>query len=919
MNRFSPKIIYTITILAVFLIASYSAADRLYDGFKNPPSSARPDVYWWWNGNELTETEITRELDVLHKAGIGGVLIFPMARTMATKEIGVKGLDWLSPEWCRMVKFTIDEARKRDINVDMLVGSGWPFGGPFLKEGEQTKKVQVTRKELTGPTTFTGNVNDLMLPPPGAYGERTNGLKPQLQFLRLVPRKPDSVNQFTDLMSKVTSDGTIEFDVPAGEYTLYTGTLREGFMIVNIPAPGGQGPVLDHFSGTATSAYLNRFEESLKPVLGGSIKSLRSLHCDSIELTGANWTTDLPAEFKKRRGYAMEPYMHLMLDESDPGGTPEFADAVWRLRSDMWKTLAELFDEKFLTQFHEWCHKNKTQSRNEAYGCPATDPIDAKLIADHPMCETWISEEHNIPPSETLIPLEETRGPDKMCLWGTMSNKYVSSAAHLTGRKEVSCETMTNDLSAFRTTLEQVKLGCDLNFVTGVNHPVFHGYNYNPPAAGFPGWFYCGEYFDEKNTWWEDFRKLTDYTARLSWVMQESKPYAEIALIDPLHNIWEMLHQNGYSADYVSETLLQKAVLKNGKLIVGKMSFEALVIANGWTIEPETVAAIEILAKSGAKIVFVNQLPSRYPGYADYKAQDKTIQNTLESILKNNPANVSFIRKPETGIFTSWICKELVKVGIRPAIQISSPTPLLYQIHQKLGDRDIFFFANLDVLKPASFRAAFPISGKTAWRWDPQTGKRNIYPHGSGLNGLDITLASKESLLLVFEESNLGDIYVPITINTRDSVDINATWTALFNPAQEKPFTRTMPKLIDFRDDPELISFSGTVTYKAEFDVPDMKRTILSLGKVCDISEVTLNGVNLGTRWWGEHTYDAGNALRTGRNTIEIRVTTTLSNYCLSLKDNPVARIWTSDQKRVPLPSGMIGPVRLYTQKRSIE
>ncbi|MHB0997619.1 MAG: glycosyl hydrolase [Armatimonadota bacterium] len=919
-NRF--RLILKCLILFLIMIlqihSNAYASDSLYKGFVNPPSDARPDVYWWWNNNALTETEILRELDVLKKAGIGGVLIFPMAKTMGADDIGVKGLDWLSPEWGRMVKIAVEGAKKRGMRADLLVGTGWPFGGPFLKKGEQIQKMKVATKELTGPGHFTGSIKNLMSLPNGAYGETDNGLDPQLRFLRLLPANQTSVQPGIDLMGKVQSDGTVEFDIPSGKHVLYTGTLREGFMIVNIPAPGGAGPVLDHFNKSATSAYLKKFEDSLKPAMGGSLKGLRSLHCDSLEFTGANWTTNLPEEFRKRRGYDMEPYLPYMLDESNPEGSPEFVDSIWRLRYDMWKTLSELFNEEFLLPFHEWCRSNGVDSRVEAYGCPSTDHVDSKLVPDHPMCETWISIERNIPPNETLIPLEKTRGPESMCLWGTMSNKYTSSAAHLTGRREVSCETMTNDLSAFRTTLEQTKIACDLNYITGVNHPVFHGYNYNPLEAGFPGWFYCGEYFDERNSWWPYFRKLTDYTARLTWIFQETEPQAEIALIDPLNHTWEALHQNGYSADYVSETLLQKAVCEKGRLRFGKKTFNALVIAYGWTMEPETAKAIEQLARDGAKIIFIGQLPSRYPGFYDHERLDKEIQTAMASALKIDPSRVGLIPAPVKNASAGWIRKALRKYGINPPVEISDPNPLLYQIHHRYGSREIFFFANLDCLHPASFNARFTTGSRTPWQWDPETGKRSVYPYSSDKNNLNIKLNPGESILLVFElDRNAIPVEMPV-INEKDHYEIKTPWTVTFDPVEGKEFSRNMIELIDLVSDTDLASFSGSAIYTTEFNLPNAGHRMLSLGDVYDISEVKLNGKPLGVKWWGKHLYDTGTILRKGNNRLEIKVTTTLSNYVRSLKNNPVARIWTSDKSRKALPSGLAGPVRLYETKPTI-
>ncbi|MGR3302486.1 MAG: glycosyl hydrolase, partial [Candidatus Scalindua sp.] len=68
-----------------------------------------------------------------------------------------------------------------------------------------------------------------------------------------------------------------------------------------------------------------------------------------------------------------------------------------------------------------------------------------------------------------------------------------------------------NTEGAFRTSLETVKQSDDMNFITGINHSVLHGYNYSPPEAGFPGWIRYGAYFSEHNTWWKYFRNWAEY------------------------------------------------------------------------------------------------------------------------------------------------------------------------------------------------------------------------------------------------------------------------------------------------------------------------------------------------------------------------------------------------------------------------
>jgi len=111
-----------------------------------------------------------------------------------------------------------------------------------------------------------------------------------------------------------------------------------------------------------------------------------------------------------------------------------------------------------------------------------------------------------------------------------------------------------------------------------------------------------------------------------------------------------------------------------------------------------------------------------------------------------------------------------------------------------------------------------------------------------------------------------------------------------------------------------LQDFAGTATYRLEFRPEDAPgRRFLDLGRVHGVSEVWLNGQPLGCRWYGRHLYPIPAGLRQEGNTLEIRVTTVLGNYCKSLKDNPAAQRWTGSIPAQPM--GMLGPVRLLQNR----
>ncbi len=933
-------------------------ADELYEGFREPPAGARPFVRWWWNWNCPTEEEILREIEVMKAAGIGGFEINILEGRGGQRElerVGGKPLVWLSPEWNRMIKTACDGARQRGMLADLIVGSGWPFGGRFLKSGEKAQIVTLTKKMLRGPGWFEANIRDLC-PVSGEKGSASMELidsKPRLMFLRFVPVGLKDFDPGIEMMDKVEPDGRIRFEIPAGWSALYAGVWREGFRTVTGGVPGAGGPALDYLNKAAVEKYLNHMSDKLGPALGGKLgDGLRAMFSDSVEISGSNWTTDFAEEFEKRRGYKLGPYLPFVLDtERGPAGNEvslvteelaegssrfsdmtrrggRFDDVVRRARYDYYKTFAQLFHERFAHTYDQWCNRNGTLSRYQANGNPwHIDMLNGFMIPDIPEGDGWI-----VSGDPVLEPARTTE------IYYRVWNKNASSAAHLAGRSIVSCESMTNTMGVFWTTLEYLKESDDLNFISGVTHSVLHGFNYSPPAAGFPGWVKFGTYFSEQNSWWPHFKKWADYNARLSYLFQNAKHQARVAILSPtadlwsdhglsklrfvdyiwyLHPMWYALNHNGYTTDYVSEKVVQNATSKNGKLNYGRQSYEVLIVPDARTVEPQSAKAIEKHARAGGKVIFVGCRPDRSPSLKNAQTNDEIVKTAIDGALNLESRRVGVVSGPEKGKLKEWARDTMKKFDVAPTVEISQPNKKLLQIHYRADDRDIFFFTSINRDQPISFQARFDTGDKTPWRWDPETGQRYVFRYKDAKNELDIRLEPSESLLLVFEpEESSHRRRAKPEVDFENFSEIEATWQVEFNHAVTgEQFKRSMSELIDLSksQDQRLNTFAGTAVYRAEFDAVDTQRTILSLGKVYDISQVRLNGRDLGLRWWGRHIYDTSGALKPGKNVLEVKVTTVLSNYAGSLKDNPNAMTWAWWH---PLrPAGLAGPLRLLKTK----
>ncbi len=922
-------------IVLVFVCSCSETQDVFYERFKNPPVESQPFVRWWWNGNCVEGKEILRELDVMKAAGIGGVEINPIAMPWEVKKPDTECLIWGSPEWSRMVKLATDGVRDRGMIADIIIGTGWPFGGKFLEPEEQIKAVVVNNILVEGPLNFKGKFEELakMLKWGRVYkpDEKDNPPKPRLHFMRLVPENIERIEQVIDVTEFCNVDGQISMNIPEGKFTLVIGSFHTGtgFRKVTQGAPGADGPCLDHYNAAAVIKYCDRLANALEPVFGGPLgKNLRALFVDSIELSGSNWSNDFIEEFRKRKGYDLTPYFPFIFNVNAQKGyqkewttDPELKDTIMRVRYDYNRTLVDVFLERFTRTFHRWSHEHGMKSRYQAYGTPwLMGMAEGYMIPDIPESNNWL-----------FSPDAYTHGYN---VW----NKYTSSGGHLMGRKIISSEAMTNTRSVFKTTLEMIKGADDLNFIMGINHSVLHGFNYSPPEAGFPGWVRFGTYFSEHNTWWQYLKLWTDYNARLSTVFQTSHPVVEYAVLAPTadiwstaglvrvpfhlnpwycHRLWESIHQNGCSADYISENVIQGANFKGGTLNYGNMRYKVLILCDVRTIQPGSAEAISEFAKMGGRVVFVNSWPERSPSLLNSKENDRIVKNTIKGLLRTHPNNVINIPGPkDQQQMITWTKEMIKKIDIKPDVHISTLNPSLYQIHNQFDKKDIFFFVNSDNEKSVSFEAEFQTGDKIPWQWDPTTGERTVYSYKTIGNQLSIELEPLESLLLVFEPGLKGASKQIIKTDRSSFDEIKTDWTCIFQHVENNSFSRTFDRLIDLRDssDKMLQTFAGTIIYTAEFESNNSKNVMLDLGKVYDVSEITLNGKRLGVRWWGNHTYDVSGVIQNGKNKIEIKVTTVLFNYMKSLNNNRTARKWTYTNETVS--TGLVGPIRLYSVKR---
>ncbi len=895
-------------------------ANRLYEKFRNPDSSSRLFARWWWNGTRVCEEEIARELDSMQRAGFGGVEINSIAFPNEFKDtLGYAQVPWLSDRWLELVKFTVEEAHKRGMYSDLIVGSGWPFGGEFLTRDQQIKMMALGTLEFEGPCRVTVRTEDLIRSATPKLLSANRDKLSELIEVRLFPAHITKLTTGTPIAFEKGAQ-EVAFDVPTGRHFAYAVVKHTGYMAVIHGALGARGPVLDHFNAEAVRLYLNRMSDALKPVLGNLGDQIRSFFTDSFELEGSNWCSDIREEFQRRRGYDLYTYYPLILKKVGPYGNeiktpygaqidPEVMEQIYRMRYDYELTLSELFKERFLDQLTAWCRSCGVKSRIQAYGKGCT-PVESLLDVDIPECETWYHKENG-----EIFPDHSMSGHGYK-----MVNKFVASAAHLAGKEVVSCEEITNTRFVFNETLERIKITGDLSNLSGVTHSVLHGYNYSPAEAPFPGWIRYGTFFSERNTLWPYFPAWFEYKARLSTVLRNAEMQTDIALLQPLadmwtylapqfepspgkwrpfyvNTIWEAIHQNGGGCDYLTESILCDAAFADGRINYGTRSYKALLLLEVETIRPETLEAIGRYAAAGGKVFFIGSCPSKAPGMAGLNGGDRDVQQLVEKLMRQYPDRIYHVAGPKKGHLLEWYRALQQQYDLTPDVRIAEPQTFVSQNHYKTGKLDIFFFSNFSLTEAHTIDADFNIDlqGRRMWLWDPKTGDRTLLPDTG--RRLQLHLEPTETRLVVFDKPLKG--VAPAAPEPRfEEPDsrLAPTWKMTFTHYDGTTSTLTTDQPFDLGKDERYNAFAGRIACETTLDLTPERCTHMEFGVENCVSELYVNGQKAGMIWHGRHIYDVRGLLREGRNEIRLVLTTTLGNYMLSMKENPTMVKWSKNK-----------------------
>jgi len=747
----------------------------------------------------------------------------------------------------------------------------------------------------------------------------------------IIPR-----DRVIDLTDRLRPDGGLEWDVPPGEWTILRfGRTSNGAN--TRPAPlAGLGLECDKFDPAALDAHFKDYIEPLLADLGPLPKDRSSgwtmLHIDSWEMGAQNWSRDFRAEFLRRRGYDLWPFLPAYTGRivESPSVTDRF---LWDLR----QTAQELVVENHAVHLKELGRRYGFGLSIEPYDMNPCADLTLGGVADVPMGEFW-ADGYGFNTAYSVI--------------------EAVSVAHTNSRPIVAAESFTaDDREAWRLYPGNMKAQADWAFSMGLNRLVFHRYAHQPWLDRRPGMTMgpYGVHYERTQTWWEMAAAWNLYLARCQFMLRRGLPVADICYLTPegaplvfvpppsaLSGRQPVPDRRGYNFDGCApEVLLAQMKVRDGRLVLPDgMSYSMLVLPEVKAMTPALLRKVKELVDAGATVI--GSPPERSPSLTGYPDCDKDVARLAAEMWGGSEsasgAHGRAIRTPRPPkkpaadepviLYGEYddVAAVMARLGIPPDFE--SDAPLRFS-HRREAGTDIYFVANPQDDRVEAL-CVFRVSGKKASIWEPLSGK--IWPASpvrteDGRSRILLPLEQHGSRFVVFEpgRARAGSAPEELSPDLERVGEITGPWEVRFPLGSGAPEKIILPAPVDLAAHPDesVRHFSGIATYGCTFQAPpEAERVFLDLGRVAVMARVSVNGRELGTLWKAPFRLDITSALRPGENRLEIAVANLWVNRLIGdAALPPESRVawttWNPYKKDSPLPeSGLLGPVTLLRPTR---
>ena len=684
---------------------SSGAADELAAQFAQPPAESRiiKIIHGWPDAAQAQDDLIAR----LRRQGFGGVVC------------NISFTDYLEsePKWQAFAR-AVNQAKQAGMALWLYDERGYPSanaGGLVLRDHPEWE----ARGLLIAEADSDGGTVSLEIPPGRPFLTAAFPLRDGEIKLR---ERVDLVDQL--------HNGKLTWQAPAGhwrlwvitESPLYEGTHAEQNLHQKMPYPNLLMP-------EPTARFLELTHQRYAAHLGDNLgkyfvatftdePSLMSLFLRPMPYRVLPWAPNLPAEFQRRRGYALEPIVPTLIAEAGAEGR--------RHRYAFWQTVGELVSENFFGQIQTWCAPHQIPSGGHLL-------MEEGLVNHVPLYGDFFRCARRLDaPSIDCLTSIPAQVP-----WYIA--RLLSSAAELEGKTIVMSETSDHS-QRYRPAGDkrppqpvseaEIRGTCQRQIVSGVN--------------AITSYYSFADLSDEA------LRRLNEVIGRSCLMLKGGHQAADLAVLYPIESVWprfrpgrhwandapaatqvETLYRTAadtlYGAQrdftFVDARALSEAKVEPGLLAHRQSRWRVVVLPGADTLPWAAWENAGRFVREGGALIALGSLPAN----SETEFPSARVQALRGELFGKVQQEISFHTNQAGGV---GIFLPLGTEGLLPAVldgllerdvAVNPARSPIRLTHRRVADREVYFLIN-DSGKPWSGAVEFAARGKGE-QWDPGTGK----------------------------------------------------------------------------------------------------------------------------------------------------------------------------------------------------
>lgn len=828
-----------------------------YDKFKVAPRDCTPVYTWCWCIPADYETT-DRDIEEFLRLGIRTVYILPEPDTFRPTRIPTTfDAPYLGKEYMDHYVYAVNKAKENGIDVWIYDEAGWPSGGAGGKVVEGHPEFA---RHILSTREVQFNANDVYCPTDEctAFDENENIIEKGFVFTK------DTI--VTEYYCKVEENNP-----------------REMSAYADISIKSG----VEYFVEITHEKY----KEHLGKDFGNNI---RALFTDEPSFpVPAPFSKEFVQNFEKESGISIYPYLPIVARKRYPQTEEE--KRVFIAWCDY---CSRVFCDSFMLTCKKWCNDNNL-------------PFLGHMDMDHQPNTSLAGGNYNLMRSlrnfdvpgidviwRHIFPMKEK----EIYWWMFIAEnrffpKYASSAATQIGTSRAVTETF--GVYGMGLTFDEMRYVLTFQAVRGINLFNFMLIPYGDPT----GFQMTGELpaFKEKYACYSDLPVFNKYAERLSYMATVGKNKADTAMYLPIKDFYatpqfgscpepDEFDRIGFGMedrqipfDILDDDVLECAdvsALSKGEIRMGDALYTTVVITDCRYMTPKAQENLKLFINSGGRVIATREyIKDMFPDCVLYPDVWELMSSPLEFLGDTK--------------------------GIRLGHRVSDNSDMYFINNETFETKDVWVRVS---------EGAYIVN----------------LTDGSIVKNTDdtvkFTLQSGEMFVIMYTNA-------PVDTDTGCDGICRKVITDGYTIKKTKQFVIGENKSFSTKIDGEEVAtnlgnwktfagenFSGSCVYKTEFTLDEVKENAyIDLGVVKYTCEVFVNGISCGVKVMSPYVFDISSCIKTGKNTLEIRVSNTAANEFYHTKEFEKFESWqltpyhetAQGFHAESLESGLYGPVRL--------